>query len=116
MVVEVKTSIPSTRASMVNAETANAGVRPVAPVGEVRPRHRPSSRGARRAERADVRVAECSRRDRDEWAWLVAVAVFTVLMGVLLGLFGGSGDVRLETVGEVQVSYGRAGTLWGADR
>ena len=116
MAVDVKASTPAARTSAVNATTSGAGVRPAALASEARSRGRTSARRAHRVERAGALAAGCSRRDRDEWAWLVAVAAFTVLMGVLLGLFGGSGDVRLEPVGEVHVSEGWAGILWDADR
>ncbi|GAB3281061.1 hypothetical protein GCM10027563_10240 [Parasphingorhabdus pacifica] len=43
-----------------------------------------------------------------------AVAVFTVLLGVLLGLFGNGGDVPLERVGAMPVSAEPSGSLWDA--
>lgn len=63
--------------------------------------------------RGEVGAVDCRRRDRDEWAWLLAAAVFTVLMVVLLALFGAEGDVRLEQRGAVNVSAKVDDTLWG---
>lgn len=58
-------------------------------------------------------AVDCRGHDRDEWAWLLAAAVFTVLMVVLLTLFGAEGDVRLERRGAVNVSAKVDDTLWG---